>query len=55
MKLVLQIVALTIVVAGIGATSVASHATPSSQAVSATMPAPVCTPGIPTCPKSIGK
>ena len=58
MKLALQIAALTIVVAGATAASISSSSspsTPSRQAVSAAMPAPVCTPGIPTCPKSLGK
>jgi hypothetical protein len=56
MKLAFRIAALTIAVAGVAASSIsssASHATPSRQAVSAAMPGPVCTPGIPTCPKSI--
>jgi hypothetical protein len=53
MKLALRIVALTVVLAGAAAASVSSssHITPSRQAVSAGMPVPVCTPGIPTCPK----
>ena len=58
MKLALRIVALTVVVAGATAASVSSstsHTISSRQAVSAAMPVPVCTPGIPTCPKSIGK
>jgi hypothetical protein len=58
MKLAIRITALTVVLAGAAAASVSSstsHATPSRQAVSAAMPGPVCTPGIPTCPKSPGK
>jgi hypothetical protein len=56
MKLAIRIVALGIVVAGVAGSSVSSsssHATPGRWAVSAAMPGPVCTPGIPTCPKSI--
>jgi hypothetical protein len=56
MKLAIRIATLTIVVAGVAASSVSSsssHANPSRQAVSAAMPGPVCTPGIPTCPKSV--
>lgn len=55
MKLIIRITALTVVLAGFAAASVSSssHATPSSrQAVSAAMPAPVCTPGMPTCPRN---
>ena len=58
MKLAIRVVALTVVLAGAAAASVSSfssHATPSRQAVSAAMPAPVCVPGFPTCPKSLGK
>ena len=58
MKIAIRIATLTIVVAGVAAASVSSstsHVTPSRLAVSAAMPGPVCTPGIPTCPKSIGK
>jgi hypothetical protein len=54
MKLTIRIVALTVVLAGAAAASVSSsssHAAPSRQAVSAAMPAPVCVPGLPTCPK----
>ena len=56
MKLVIRIAALTIVVAGAAAASVPSstlHVPSSRQAISAAMPGPVCTPGIPTCPKSV--
>lgn len=55
MKLTIRIVALTVVLAGAAAASVsssASHTTPSRLAVSAAMPAPVCTPGMPTCPRN---
>ena len=55
MKLAIRIVALTVVIAGAAAASVSSsssHAIPSRQAVSAAMPGPVCTPGIPTCPRN---
>jgi hypothetical protein len=55
MKLAIRITALTVVLAGAAAASVSSstsHVTPSRQAVSAAMPAPVCTPGIPTCPRN---
>jgi hypothetical protein len=58
MKLTLRIAALSIVVAGIATASVSSspsHVIPSRQAVSVAMPAPVCVPGLPTCPKSLGK
>ncbi len=58
MNLAIRIVALTIVLAGAAAASVSSsapHAATSRQAVSAAMPGPVCTPGIPTCPKGDGK
>jgi hypothetical protein len=58
MKLAIRIVALTVVLAGGAAASVSSpssHAIPSRQAVSAAMPAPVCVPGFPTCPKSSEK
>ncbi len=54
MKLALRIAALSVVIAGAAAASVSSastHATPSRQVVSASMPGPVCVPGIPTCPK----
>jgi hypothetical protein len=54
MKLTIRIVALTVVLAGGAAASFSSsssHATPSRQAVSSAMPAPVCVPGLPTCPK----
>lgn len=57
MKLAIRIFALTVVLAGAAAASVSSsssHAVPSHQAVSAALPGPVCTPGMPTCPKSIG-
>ena len=55
MKIAIRIVALTVVLAGAAAASVSSstsHLTPSHLAVSAAMPAPVCTPGIPTCPRN---
>jgi hypothetical protein len=55
MKLAIRIAALTVVLAGAAAASVSSstsHFSPSRQAVSASMPGPVCTPGIPTCPRS---
>ena len=55
MKLAIRITALTVVLAGAAAASVSSstsHVTPSRQAVSVAMPAPVCTPGIPTCPRN---
>jgi hypothetical protein len=55
MKLAIRIVALTVVIAGATAASVSSsssHAASSRQAVSAGMPGPVCTPGIPTCPRN---
>jgi hypothetical protein len=52
MKLAIRIFALTVVLAGAAAASVsASKPVPSHQAVSAGMPGPVCTPGMPTCPK----
>jgi hypothetical protein len=55
MKLTIRIAALTVVLAGAAAASVSSsssHAIPSRQIISAAMPGPVCTPGIPTCPKN---
>ena len=55
MKIAIRIAALTVVLAGAAAASVSSstsHLTPSHLAVSAAMPAPVCTPGIPTCPRN---
>ena len=55
MKLAIRIAALTVVLAGAAAASVSTSATPSRQAVSAAMPGPVCTPGIPTCPKNSSK
>jgi len=59
MKLTIRIIALTVVLAGGAAASVSSsssHATPSHLAVSAALPAPICTPGMPTCqqPKLAG-
>ena len=52
MKLALRIFAFTVVLAGAAAASVSSYApriAPSHQAVSASMPGPVCGPNIPTC------
>jgi uncharacterized membrane protein len=60
MKLTLRIAALTVVLAGAAAATVSSstlHSTVSHQAISAALPAPICTPGMPTCqmPKLAGK
>ena len=59
MKLTIRIVALTVVLAGAAAASISSsnsHITRSHLAVSAALPGPVCTPGMPTCqvPRSAG-
>ncbi len=54
MKLAIRIFAALVVLAGAGAAAVtvpssSAHVMPSSQAVSAALPGPVCTPGMPTC------
>jgi hypothetical protein len=56
MKLVVRILALSVVVAG-GAAAAITPKTPainSHQAATATMPVPACIPGLPTCPANPG-
>jgi len=57
MKLAIRIFALSVVVAGAAAASVSSattHAVPSRQAASASLPVPMCGPNLPTCPPPTG-
>ena len=54
MKLAVRIFAMSVVLAGAAAAAVSSSSAkpvPSHQATSSMLPAPVCSPSIPTCPK----
>ncbi|MGB6691554.1 MAG: hypothetical protein WBE76_27270 [Terracidiphilus sp.] len=54
MKTAIRIIALSIVLAGAAAASVSpstARAFASHQAATASMPIPLCAPGLPTCPK----
>ena len=53
MKLAVRIFAMSVVLAGAAAAAVSSSAkpVPSRQVSSSMLPAPVCSPSIPTCPK----
>jgi hypothetical protein len=53
MKLVIRILALSVVVAGGAAAAITPRTAPainSHQSATATMPVPACVPGLPTCP-----
>jgi len=53
MKLVVRILALSVVVAGGAAAAVTPKTTPainSQQSASSSLPTPGCVPGLPTCP-----
>jgi hypothetical protein len=58
MKLAIRIFALSVVFAGVAAASVSSTtrpAIPSHQSATASVPIPVCGPGIPTCPATASR
>jgi hypothetical protein len=58
MKLVIRIVALSVVFGGVAAASVSSttpKTLPSHQSATASNPVPLCAPGLPGCPDIPGK
>jgi hypothetical protein len=55
MKLVIRILALSVVVAGGAAAAITPKSAPaikSHQSATASMPVPACVPGLPTCPST---